>query len=89
MAKEFIKHHGLGDYVIQPIGHGVGVEVHEAPYFSLDSQDEIVVNMVVAMEPGLFIPGWGGIRLEETICIHPSGAKTMATHPIDEIPLLE
>ncbi len=78
----------MGEYFVHPLGHGVGLEVHEPPYFSLDSQDEIVVNMVVALEPGLFVPGWGGVRLEETICVSFVRIDSIAEHPVSDRPVL-
>ncbi|MGB3976157.1 MAG: Xaa-Pro peptidase family protein [bacterium] len=70
------------------IGHGVGLEVHELPNFAMDSQDTIMVNMVFALEPGLYIPGWGGIRLEEMVSIDLNGGRTLAEYPVEAIPVL-
>lgn len=78
----------LRPYSVHHPGHGIGLDVHESPYFCLDSEDVIMVNMVIALEPGIFIPGWGGIRLEETIRIDATGACNLANQPVMERPIL-
>ncbi|HPQ41397.1 MAG TPA: M24 family metallopeptidase [bacterium] len=67
-----------------PLGHGVGLSVHEAPYFSVDSEDELMVDMTFALEPGIFIPGWGGIRIEEMVRLSSAGPEIMCERaPVD------
>ncbi|MBN1880010.1 aminopeptidase P family protein [bacterium] len=88
IARSTFAEFGLKEYFVHPLGHGVGLELHEPPYFCLDSGDELVINMVAALEPGIFVPGWGGIRLEETVCIRVSGAETLAIEPVREQPIL-
>ncbi|MBN1297329.1 aminopeptidase P family protein [bacterium] len=63
----------LDRYYLHPLGHGVGLDLHENPVFSVDSEDQIMVDMAFALEPGVFIPGWGGIRIEEMIWYSSQG----------------
>jgi len=74
-AREALEQHGLGAYFVHPLGHGVGLHVHEPPFFSMDSEDALMVDMVFALEPGIFIPGWGGIRIEEMIRLASDGPE--------------
>lgn len=87
-ARSLLNGNGVEESSIHSIGHGVGLDVHELPNFSMDSNDTIMINMVFALEPGIYIPGWGGIRLEEMVMMSSTGAKVLAARPIDEIPIL-
>jgi Xaa-Pro aminopeptidase len=88
-ARSLMNGNGAGESSIHSIGHGVGLDVHELPNFTMDSQDTIMINMVFALEPGCYIPGWGGIRLEEMVTMVSSGARVLAARPVDEIPILK
>lgn len=87
-ARSFLYAEVPEEWSIYPIGHGIGLEVHELPNFALDSQDTIMLNMVFALEPGLYVPGWGGIRLEEMVSVESVGARALAERPIEDIPIL-
>jgi len=65
IARNFIKEKGFGRYFIHSLGHGVGIAVHEAPTLSRRNRKKIQKGSVVTVEPGIYIPGLGGVRLEK------------------------
>ena len=64
-----------GQYFVHPTGHGVGLEVHEAPRIASNSQDVLEAGMVVTVEPGLYIPGLWGIRIEDTVLVKDNSCE--------------
>ncbi len=65
LSRDYFKNHGLQKYFTHSLGHGVGLEIHEAPTFSTKSQDILRDGQVVTIEPGLYYEGWGGVRIED------------------------
>ena len=63
---------GAFDY---PVGHGVGLEIHEEPFLRENSTEPLRAGNVVTIEPGVYLPDWGGIRVEDTLVITPDGAE--------------
>jgi len=80
-AREVIRRAGHGKHFGHGTGHGVGLMVHEGPSLSPLSQDIIEANMVFTVEPGIYIPGWGGVRIEDMLLATDSGAKLLTTLP--------
>jgi len=78
-ARAVIAAAGLGDHFIHRVGHGLGLEVHEDP--SLDPGSDLVLSpgMVFTVEPGVYIPGWGGVRIEDDVAVEEAGARLL-TH---------
>jgi Xaa-Pro aminopeptidase len=68
------------------LGHGVGLEVHEAPSLGLTSHDELVAGDVVTLEPGLYRPDLGGVRLEDLVLVTEDGAENLTTFPYELTP---
>ncbi|MCM8821067.1 MAG: Xaa-Pro peptidase family protein [Candidatus Omnitrophica bacterium] len=68
-AVGLLKKKGLDRYFIHGLGHGVGIDVHEVPVLAPESKDEIKEGCVFTVEPGIYIPGEGGIRLEDMVII--------------------
>ncbi len=67
----------LDQYFVHGTGHGVGLEIHEMPTLSTRSEAILEENMVVTIEPGVYIPGWGGIRIEDTVVVKNGGCEVI------------
>jgi Xaa-Pro aminopeptidase len=68
-------HHGLG--------HGIGLEIHEAPRVRANSNDVLEAGMVITIEPGIYLPGWGGVRLEDDVLVTRDGYTLLTSLPRD------
>ncbi|MDR2708238.1 MAG: Xaa-Pro peptidase family protein [Nitrososphaerota archaeon] len=77
VARSFIGRAGFRDYFVHNLGHGVGLDIHEAPMLSPDSKDILKEGNVVTVEPGVYIVGFGGIRIEDTICVTKHGYEKL------------
>ncbi len=76
----------LADGFYHSLGHGVGLEVHEQPLLGLSGHDELVAGDVLAVEPGLYREGFGGLRLEDLVLVTADGAETLTRFPYDLAP---
>ena len=86
-ARRVIRDAGYGEYFIHRIGHGLGLDVHEYPSLDPGSAIPLEENMVVTIEPGIYIPGWGGVRIEDDAVVTSEGAQLLThssrdLHPI-------
>jgi Xaa-Pro aminopeptidase len=88
-ARRVLREAGLGENFIHRVGHGLGLECHEAP--SLDPGSDLVLEagMVVTVEPGAYIPGWGGVRIEDDVVVTDNGARLLTSvgHSLRAVPL--
>lgn len=73
LTRDYIKEQGYGDYFGHGTGHGLGLEVHEGPVLSPKGEVELKENMVVTVEPGIYVPKVGGCRIEDDIIITKDG----------------
>lgn len=80
-ARDIIEAAGYGQAFSHGIGHGLGLDVHEIPYFPKTSQDQLVENMVITNEPGIYIEGVGGVRIEDDLLITSQGAQVLTLAP--------
>ena len=79
VARSYIAEQGFGEAFGHALGHGVGLRVHDVPSISWRSQDTLVEGMVATIEPGVYLPGWGGVRIEDLVVITATG-KTILSH---------
>lgn len=77
LARDIISKYGYGDQFGHSTGHGLGMEVHEAPRLSKLSDDVLRPGMVVTVEPGIYLPGLGGVRIEDDIVIMADGIRVL------------
>ncbi|WXG40951.1 MAG: Xaa-Pro peptidase family protein [Candidatus Freyarchaeum deiterrae] len=80
-ARELIKKEGYGDFFVHSFGHGVGIEVHEYPSISLNSKDIIETGMVFTAEPGVYVPDFGGCRIEDMVLVRKNGYELLSKSP--------
>jgi Xaa-Pro aminopeptidase len=80
-ARDVIKRAGYGRFFGHGTGHGIGLMVHEGPSVSPSSRDTVRANMVFTVEPGIYIPGWGGVRIEDMVQVTNTGARTLTSLP--------
>jgi Xaa-Pro aminopeptidase len=76
-ARTAIADAGYGDYFVHGLGHGVGLEVHEPPILNPESKDVLAVDNVVTVEPGVYLVGYGGIRIEDTVLVQKTGMEKL------------
>jgi Xaa-Pro aminopeptidase len=81
VARGYIQDRGFGDLFGHSLGHGIGLEVHEAPRLAKTADGPLVEGAVVTVEPGIYRPGWGGVRIEDDVHLGPQGAQVLTRFP--------
>jgi Xaa-Pro dipeptidase len=86
-VRKFITDRGYGNYIIHRTGHGLGITGHEAPYIAEGYDRKLEPNMLVSIEPGIYIPGVGGFRHSDSVLITDDGNMklTRAPEELDEV----
>lgn len=85
LARRIIDRAGYGENFGHGLGHGVGLQIHELPNATKKSQDLLAPNMTLTVEPGIYIPGWGGVRIEDLVVIQPDGVQVLTKASKDPV----
>lgn len=85
VARELIAAAGYGDCFGHGLGHGVGLAVHEEPRLSRTNTAALPAGAVVTVEPGIYLPGWGGVRIEDMVLLTDNGVEVLTAAPKDPI----
>lgn len=80
-ARNVIENAGYGKYFGHGLGHGIGLQIHEQPFISPIHQGELKTNMVITVEPGIYLPGWGGVRIEDDVLVTADGFRVLSHLP--------
>ena len=83
VARDIISDGGFGAYFGHGLGHGVGIEIHEWPRFNKESEAILEVGMVMTIEPGIYLPDRGGVRIEDLLVVTEEGCEVFTTTPKD------
>ena len=86
-CRDIITDAGYGEYFVHSTGHGVGLDLHEAPYAASSGQGELVEGMTLTVEPGIYVPGKGGVRIEDTLII-TAGQPENLTHLVKDLTIV-
>ncbi|HEY8105954.1 MAG TPA: Xaa-Pro peptidase family protein [Gemmatimonadales bacterium] len=88
LAREVIAERGFGHAFGHSVGHGLGLEVHEAPRVAPTAEAPLPLHAVVTVEPGIYLPGWGGVRLEDDVYLGPGGPECLSDNRTELVELV-
>ncbi|NOZ04967.1 MAG: aminopeptidase P family protein [Chloroflexi bacterium] len=81
LARDVIRDAGYDEQFGHGLGHGIGLDVHESPRVSAHSDETLLAGMVITVEPGIYLPDWGGVRIEDTVVVHGEGVESLSKAP--------
>lgn len=81
IARDIITKAGYGEHFGHSLGHGIGLEVHEAPFVGANSTDKLIENCIITSEPGIYLAGQFGVRIEDMILVTKKGPVNLAKYP--------
>lgn len=82
-ANGFLRQEGYGEYLLHRTGHGFGLSTHEGPWVAEGSEDVLASGMLISVEPGIYLPGVGGIRHSDTVLVTDQGPESLTRYPTD------
>jgi Xaa-Pro aminopeptidase len=81
LARGYIEDRGFGEWFGHSLGHGIGLEVHEAPRLARTAETALPEGAVVTVEPGIYVPEWGGVRIEDDVHLGAEGVEVLTRFP--------
>jgi Xaa-Pro aminopeptidase len=82
-ANDFLRQEGMGDSLLHRTGHGFGLSNHEGPWIAGGSREVLAKNMLISIEPGIYVPNLGGFRHSDTVLVTEAGYERLTQSPAD------